>query len=69
MKVRLLKDWSWHKSGDVADVFEPLGRNWINSGIAEAFTEPKAVPAERAVVDGEAETAMVSPRKSQPRKQ
>lgn len=64
MKVRLLKDWSWHKAGDVTDVFEPLGRNWVNSGIAEAFTEPKSVPAERAVVEEQAESAMVSHRKS-----
>lgn len=65
----MLKDWSWHKAGDVADVFEPLGRNWLNSGIAEAFSDAKAVPAERAVAESHAESAMVSPRKSQPRKQ
>jgi hypothetical protein len=43
MKVRLLKDWNFHKAGDVVDVFEPTGKNWIATGIADPF----AVEAER----------------------
>jgi hypothetical protein len=35
MKVRLLKDWSYHKTGDTVDVWEATGRNWILNGIAE----------------------------------
>ena len=50
MKVRLAKDWSFHKAGDVADVYEPMAKNWIASGIAEPFSEPERrdLPVERA---------------------
>lgn len=71
MKVRMLKDWSWHKSGDIAEVFDPTAKNWVAVGIAEKFQDPKSVPAERAVASdaAAAETAMVSAKKSMPRKQ
>jgi hypothetical protein len=49
MKVRLLKDWSFYKSGDVAEVFEPTARNWIDSGIAERFVDVRSLPVERTV--------------------
>lgn len=66
MKVRMLKDWSFHKSGDVADVFEPTGRNWISSGIAEEVGEPRAIKAERAISEDPVEVAMLSPAKQRP---
>lgn len=69
MKVRMLKDWSWHKAGDVVEVFDPTGRNWVVTGIAEDAADPKEPPAERAVATEQSETAMISPRKSQPKKQ
>jgi len=48
LKVRLLKDWNWKKAGDVVDVFEPTGRNWILNGIAESVSESRTVDVERA---------------------
>lgn len=69
MKVRMLKDWSWHKSGDLVDVFDPTGRNWILTGIAEDASNPREAPAERAVATEQAESAMIAPKKSQPKKQ
>jgi hypothetical protein len=39
MKVQLKKDWNFHKAGDVVDVFEPTGKNWIASGIADPVIE------------------------------
>jgi hypothetical protein len=52
MKVRLLKDWSFHKTGEVAEVFEPTARNWINSGIAERFVDVRSLPVERTMDTG-----------------
>lgn len=49
MKVRLLRDWSYHKQGEVAEVFEPTARNWISNGIAEACTESRSIEVEDAV--------------------
>jgi ribosomal protein L9 len=48
MKVRLLKDWNFHKHGDVVDVFEPIARNWLATGIAEAAPEKRDLIVERA---------------------
>lgn len=49
MRVRLLKDWSFHKQGDIAEVFEPTARNWIFNGIAEELVDRRSVQVERAV--------------------
>lgn len=46
MKVRLLKDWSFHKTGDIAEVFEPTAVNWMQNGIAEAVVDRRSVPVE-----------------------
>jgi hypothetical protein len=46
MKVRLLKDWNFHKTGDVVDVFEPTGKNWIATGIADPVVERRDVQVE-----------------------
>jgi ribosomal protein L9 len=48
MKVRLLKDWNFHKTGDVVDVFEPIARNWLATGIAESPPERRDLEVERA---------------------
>lgn len=47
MKVRLIKDWSFHKSGDIAEVFDPTARNWILNGIAEELVDRRSVSVER----------------------
>jgi len=46
MKVRLLKDWNFHKAGDVVDVFEPTGKNWITTGIADSVVEQRDIQVE-----------------------
>lgn len=48
MKVQLLKDWNFNKRGDVVDVFEPIARNWLATGIAEAAPEKRDMVVERA---------------------
>jgi hypothetical protein len=48
MKVRLLKDWGFHKAGSVVDAFEPTAKNWLLNGIAEQVTESRAVVVETA---------------------
>lgn len=60
MKVRLLRNWNYHKTGDVVDIFEPTARNWVNNGIAEIPESRKEV-VEQAVASYEAaERAVVS---------
>jgi hypothetical protein len=49
MKVRLLRDWSYHKQGEVAEVFEPTARNWLLNGIAEACQETRSIDIEQAI--------------------
>ena len=39
MKVRMIKDWSFHKAGDIVDVFEPTAKNWLATGIADPAIE------------------------------
>ena len=48
MRVRMLKDWSFHKAGDVVEVFEPTGKNWITTGIAEEPKDSRSLPVEEA---------------------
>lgn len=61
MKVRLLKDWNWKKAGEVVDVFEPTGQNWLLNGIAELCSDSRSLEVERAVEPPEAvETAALS---------
>ena len=59
MKVRLLKDWSFHKTGEIAEVFEPTAMNWIHSGIAEAVADARSLP-----VDTTADTLQASSEKA-----
>ena len=48
MKVRLLKDWSFHKTGEIAEVFEPTAVNWMQNGIAEAVVDSRSLNVETA---------------------
>lgn len=60
MKVRLLRNWNYHKTGDVVDIFEPTARNWVNNGIAE-IPESRQEVVEQAVASYEtAERAVMS---------
>lgn len=61
MKIRLLKNWSWYKAGDVADVFEPLAKNWLHEGVAEPVGEERSVVVDRAEADNsQVERAVVT---------
>ena len=51
MKIRLLKNWSWYKAGEVADVFEPLAKNWLQEGVAEPVREERSIVVDRAEAD------------------
>lgn len=60
MKVRLLRNWNYHKAGEIVDIFEPTARNWVNSGIAE-MPESRQEVVEQAVASYEtAERAVVT---------
>ena len=61
MKVRLLKDWSFHKEGEIAEVFEPTARNWILNGIASELIDSRSVLVEQAVDGVVAEKATQRP--------
>jgi len=51
MKIKMLRDWSWYKAGQVADVFEPLAQNWIGEGVAAPALEERSVAVDRADED------------------
>jgi len=68
MKVRLLKDWNFYKAGQVADVFDPLAKNWIQSGLAEETSESRSVAVERAeAFDDGVERAVVTEKRRKPK--
>jgi hypothetical protein len=67
MKVRLIKNWSFYKSGEVAEVFEPTARNWILNGIAEEAVDSRSIPVERTV-DSHPEASEKAVRKQVARK-
>lgn len=52
MKVEFLKDWQWHKQGDVADIFDATAKAWISDGIAKPAVsdESRSVKVEQATV-------------------
>ena len=51
MKIEMIKDWSFHRTGDVVDVFDPTAIDWINSGVARrAVDSSKEETVERSVV-------------------
>lgn len=67
MKIRLIKDWSFHKSGEIAEVFEPTARNWISSGIAVEVIDSRSLPVDQAV-DSQQVSSEKAIRKTLPRK-
>lgn len=69
MKLRMLKDWNWQKAGSIAEVFDPLGEDWIQNGVAELFVEPREVVVERATADDpQAERAIMSEKRRIPKR-
>ena len=51
MKIKMLADWSWHKQGEVVDIFDPTARGWISDGLAELVTEEsRSVVVEQATM-------------------
>lgn len=65
----MLKDWSWHKAGDMPEVFEPTAKNWIATGIAEPAADIRTATADRAVASDErAESAVMTFKRNVTRK-
>jgi hypothetical protein len=51
MKIKMLKDWGWHKEGDVVDIFDVTAKGWISDGIAKPITEEsRSVKVEQATM-------------------
>lgn len=70
MKVRMNQDWNFYKAGEIAEVFEPLARNWIQSGVASAIVDPRSLETERADADDQrVERAVVTERRKAARKE
>jgi hypothetical protein len=68
MKVRLLKDWNYRKSGEVVDVFEPTAKDWIRSGIAEEPVDQRSAVVVEQAVSRQQEAAERAVRKHSSRK-
>ena len=69
MKLRMLRDWNWQKAGSIADVFDPLGEDWIRNGVAELFVESRAIEVEQAIADEpQAERAVMSEKRRIPKR-
>ena len=51
MKIRMLADWSWHKKGEIVEIFDPTARSWISDGLAELVVEEsRSVVVEQATM-------------------
>lgn len=51
MKIRMLADWSWHRKGEIVEIFDPTARGWISDGLAEPVTEEtRSVVVEQATM-------------------
>ena len=51
-KIRMLKDWQWHKAGDVVDIFDATAKAWISDGIAvKVEEESRSVQVEQATLN------------------
>jgi hypothetical protein len=51
MKIKMLADWSWHRKGEVVDIWEPTARGWVSDGLAEvAHEESRSVVVEQATM-------------------
>lgn len=54
MRIKFLKDWQWHKQGDVAEIFDATAKSWISDGIAvKATDEARSIEVEQATVNVE----------------
>lgn len=53
MKIRMLRDWGWHKQGDVVDIFDVTAKAWISDGIAAPAEESRSIKVEQATVSVE----------------
>lgn len=63
MKVRMLKNWSFYKSGELVEVFDPTAKAWILDGIAEEATDRRSLPVEQAISCQQHERAESRPQK------
>jgi hypothetical protein len=61
MRVKMLRDWGWYQKGQIAELFEPVAMEYIKEGFAEATSEARSVPVERAEESrGGVESAVVT---------
>jgi hypothetical protein len=61
MKIKMMKDWSWYKAGQVVDIYEPLAKNWLQEGVAVPAAEERSLDVERAdAVESRVERAVVT---------
>jgi hypothetical protein len=51
MIIKMLKDWGWHKEGDVVDIFDATAKNWVYEGIAKPVVEEsRSIKVEQATM-------------------
>ena len=49
--IKMLKDWQWHKEGDIVEIFDATAKNWVNEGIAKPVTEEsRSIKVEQATM-------------------
>jgi len=61
VKIKMLKDWSWYKAGQVVDIYDPLAKNWLQEGVALPAQEDRSIDVERAeAVEFRVERAVVT---------
>ena len=54
MKIKMLKDWQWHKQGDVVDIFDATAKARVSDGIAVKVTdEARSIEVEQATMQVE----------------
>jgi hypothetical protein len=54
MKIKMLKDWQWHKQGDVVDIFDATAKAWVSDGIAAKVPdEARSIEVEQATMQVE----------------
>lgn len=51
MIIEMLKDWGWHKKGDVVDIFDVTAKGWVYEGIAKPVAEEsRSIRVEQATI-------------------
>jgi hypothetical protein len=54
MRIKLLKDWQWHKQGDVVEIFDATAKAWVSDGIAvKVPDEARSIEVEQATMQVE----------------